>query len=86
MNCYAISRPKRENGPRTVLVFPNRILRSTYLEYTEECKGEYVECTAKEAYKHTDGRKNVLHMSIMEHWDEKPFRMALERGMGDYFD
>lgn len=83
MSCYAIHRPKHKWGITTVLVFPNRLLRSTFLEYTEEERGVYEECTAKEAYKH---RENVLHMSIPEYWDEKPWNVAMERGLGYLFD
>lgn len=86
MSCYAISRKEEKWSTTIVLVFPNRLLRSTFLEYTEERRGLYEECSAKEAYKHLSRRENVLHMSIPEYWDDKPFNVALERGLGHLFE
>lgn len=90
MSCYAILRPKRKYERATVLVFPNPMLRSTFLGATVEARGEYEACTAKEAYKYMHGaekrRTNVLHMQIAEYWDDEPYELAIERGLGHLFD
>lgn len=89
MSCYAIQRTNGTTAGAVVLVFPNPMLRSTYIGSTVEYKGYYEECSAKEAYKYLFGanRKhtNVLDMRIMEYWDDKPLELALERGLGNQF-
>lgn len=71
MSCYAIGRRKHVWERTVILVFPNAMMRSTFLENTVDYKDRYKECSAKEAYKYLYGGESpyseVFHMQIPEY-------------------
>lgn len=89
MSCYAIHRKSRPSERSVVLVFPNRLLRSTFLSATVIDSRYYSECTAKEARSYMSkanaGTVSVCDMRNSEYWDMPSLELALERGLGDEF-
>ena len=89
MSCYAIHRKSRPSERSVVLVFPNRLLRSTFLCATAANSGYYSECTAKEVRSHMSkaniGTVSVCDMRESEYWDMPSLELAIERGLGDEF-